>query len=182
VGRFSAAAVGAYTRAGIISAVGHFPGAGGASADPDQMPATVGGSLDELRGRDLIPFTAVAHGAPVILMSNASYAAFDGVTPAGLLGQAVDLLRRGYGFSGVVMSDDLDATLQATSEDAGTAAVQALRAGDDLLYISGSTNEQSAAYAAVLAAAQRSASVRARVKDALLRVLSLKARFGILHP
>ena len=34
-----------YAAAGVISAVGHFPGTGGASADPDQMTATVGGSL-----------------------------------------------------------------------------------------------------------------------------------------
>ena len=58
------------------------------------MNATVGGSLAQLEGHDLVPFAAVAPRAPVIEMSNASYVAFDGVTPAALLPQAVQLLRR----------------------------------------------------------------------------------------
>jgi beta-N-acetylhexosaminidase len=181
VGRLSAAAVAGYQSAGIISAVGHFPGSGGASADPDQMTATVGGSLTALQERDLVPFAAVAQRAQVIVMSNATYVAFDGVTPASLLPRAVRLLRDTYRFGGVVMSDDLDATLEATGSDPGTAAVQALRAGDDLLYISGPASEHAAAYRAVLSAAQRSAAVRSLVHTALLRDLTLKANAGLLQ-
>ena len=179
--RLSLAAVNGYTSSGLISAVGHFPGSGGASADPDQMSATVGGSLDQLRSRDLVPFAALAPRAPVIVMSNAAYAAFDGVTPAGLLPRAVELLRHDYDFQGVVMSDDLDASLQATGGDAASAASAALSAGDDLLYISGPPSEHQAAYAGVLAAARSSAAVRTRIHEALLHVLSLKARYGILR-
>ncbi len=180
VASFSRAAVLGYKAAGIISAPGHFPGTGAASADPDQMTATVGGSLAQLEDHDLVPFAQLAHDSPVIVMSNASYAAFDGVTPAGLLPQAVQLLRRTYGYQGVVMTDDLDATLQATGSGPGAVALEALQAGDDLLYISGPPSEHQAAYAAVLAAARRSASVRALVHEALLRDLSLKARHGVL--
>jgi beta-N-acetylhexosaminidase len=181
VASLSVAAVEGYRAAGIISAPGHFPGEGAASADPDQMTATVGGPLAQLEARDLIPFMALAAKAPVIMMSNASYAAFDGVTPASLLPQAVQLLRGDYGFRGAVMSDDLDATLQATGSGPGTVALQALQAGDDLIYISGPPSEHQAAYAAVLAAAQRSAPVRALVQQAVLHVLTLKARYGILR-
>jgi len=181
VASLSLGAVAGYATGGVISAAGHFPGTGGASADPDQMTATVGGSLADLRARDLVPFAALAPSVPVILMSNASYVAFDGVTPAGLLRAAVDLLRGDYGFQGVVMSDDLDATLPAGGADPGPAALAALRAGDDLLYISGSASEHRAAYAAVLAAARTGAPLRARIHSALLRVLSLKARYGILR-
>src|SRR5207253_2688564 len=128
------------------------------------------------RARDLIPFAAVAPTAPVIMVSNALYAAFDGVTPAGLLPRAVELLRRDYRFGGVVMSDDLDAMLQATGQGPGQVAVEALGAGDDLLFITGSADEQRTAFDVVLAAARSNAVVRARVHDAVLRVLSLKAR------
>jgi beta-N-acetylhexosaminidase len=116
----------------------------------------------------------------VIVMSNASYVAFDGVTPASLLPAAVRLLRRSYGFGGVVMSDDLDATLNATGSDPGTAALQALQAGDDLLYITGPPTEHMAAFSAVLAAAQRSPAVRSLVRRAVLRDLTLKLRYGIV--
>ncbi len=181
VARLSVAALEGYATAGEISAAGHFPGSGSASADPDQMNATVGGSLAQLEGHDLVPFAAVIPRAPVIEMSNASYVAFDAVTPAALLPQAVRLLRRVYRFGGVVMTDDLDATLNATGSDPGTVALQALKAGDDLLYITGPPSEHAAAYAGVLAAAVRSAAVRSLVRAALLRDLTLKARYGLLH-
>jgi beta-N-acetylhexosaminidase len=180
VASFGLAALQGYASAGVIAAAAHFPGEGGASADPDQMNATVGGSLSALRARDLIPFQAIASRARVIVMSNASYVAFDGVTPASLLPAAVSLLRS-IGFGGVVMSDDLDATLDATAESPGEVAVAALKAGDDLLYITGPPTEHAAAYAAVLAAATHSAAVRVLVRQALLRDLTLKAGNGLLH-
>jgi len=180
VARFASAAVSGYDAAGIISAASHFPGAGAASADPDEMTATVGGALTTLERRDLVPFGALAASAPVIMMSNAAYAAFDGVTPAGLLPQAVRLLRDQLGFGGVVMTDDLDAALLSTGGSAGQAAVSALQAGDDLLYITGSPAEQTSAYRAVLSAAQRGQISRERIQDALLRVLTLKAHYGLL--
>jgi beta-N-acetylhexosaminidase len=181
VARFGMAALGGYAQAGVIAAAAHFPGEGGASADPDLMTATVGGSLAALRLRDLIPFVAASSKAPVVVMSNASYVAFDGVTPASLLPAAVKLLRDQLHFGGVVMSDDLDATLQPTGQSPAAVAVEALRAGDDLLYISGPASEHAAAFDGVLAAAQHSAADRALVHRALLRDLTLKAHFGLVH-
>jgi beta-N-acetylhexosaminidase len=180
VARDAAAAVGGYGAAGIISAAGHFPGEGAATADPDAMMSNVGGSLSSLEQRDLIPFAAIAPTVPVIMMSNATYAAFDGLTPAGLLPQAVQLLRDHYGFQGAIMSDDLDAALLATGGTAGQAAVDAVQAGDDLLFITGSPAEQLNAFHAVLSAVQSGRISRARIHEALLHVLTLKARYGLL--
>jgi beta-N-acetylhexosaminidase len=180
VARDAAAAVSGYGAAGIISAAGHFPGAGAASADPDEMNATVGGSLQSLEQRDLIPFAAIASSVPVIMMSNATYAAYDGVTPAGLIPQAVQLLRNRYGFPGVVMTDDLDAALLVTGGTAGQAAVSAVQAGDDLLYITGSPGEQLSAYHAVLSAVDSGRISHAVIRNALLRDLTLKARYRLL--
>ena len=180
VGRFTTAAVIGYAQAGEIAAVAHFPGEGAASSDPDSSPATVGGSLAALQARDLVPFAAVAGRAPVVVMSNASYVAFDGVTPASVSASAISLLRNTLHFQGVIMSDDLDAALQPTAETPAGLAVTALRAGEDLLYIGGDPGEAAAAYAGVLSAARRDGSVRALVHEALLRVLTLKARWGLL--
>lgn len=180
VARFATAAVSGYEAGGMISAAGHFPGEGAASADPDEMTSTVGGTLQSLERRDLVPFAAIAASAPVIMMSNAAYAAFDGVTPAGLLPQAVGLLRDQYRFQGAVMTDDLDAALEATGGTAGQAAVSAVQAGEDILYITGTQAEQLSAYHAVLSAVQRGQISRGRIHDALLHVLTLKARYGLL--
>ena len=59
-------------------------------------------------------------------------------------------------------------------------AVQALQAGDDLLYITGPASEHGQAYEAVLAAAKRSTAVRAKVREAVLRDLSLKLNYGLM--
>ena len=180
VARLTAAEVAGYSHARMLSAPGHFPGQGAANQDPDLGTASVGLGLPDLRARDELPFAAVARTAPVIVMSNALYAAFDGVTPAGLLPDAVRELRGHVGFRGVVLSDDLEATLQPTGGSVGDAAVQALQAGDDELYVSGDAGEQDRAYAAVLTAARSGKLPRARLLEALERVLALKARAGLL--
>ena len=180
VARMTAAAVRAYNRAGIISAVGHFPGEGAASDDPDTTTATVGLSLNGLRGRDLRPFRAVAKTAPVVVMSNAVYAAYDGVTPAVLLPEVVGgLLRHELGFKGVVMTDDLGSTAPVLGQSVGASAVQALEAGADLLYVADPAQQQQA-YRAVLAAVRRGTISRQRLRISLERVLALKRRHGLL--
>ena len=180
VAQFTSQAVAGYARGGLIDAVSHFPGEGSASADPDQQAATVGDTLASLRSRDLVPFAAVTSRAPVIQLSNAAYAAFDGVTPASLLPGVVALLRSTLHFQGVVLSGPLEATLQPGAAALGSAAAQAVSAGNDLLYVNGPPADQQAAYTGVLAAARRASAMRDLVRQALLRDLTLKARYGLL--
>ncbi|HEU4978447.1 MAG TPA: glycoside hydrolase family 3 N-terminal domain-containing protein [Solirubrobacteraceae bacterium] len=172
-----AAAVAGYSAAHVLSVPGHFPGEGAASRDPATGPATVGLSLAQLRAADLQPFEAVLRTAPAIQLSSAAYAAWDGVTPATLLPQAVRLLRS-LGFRGAIVSGDLQAATLATGGSPAQAAVAALKAGCDLLYLPGDASDQQAAWAAV-AAAIRSGRVPAqRVADALAHVQALQNAWG----
>jgi beta-N-acetylhexosaminidase len=178
VARLARAAVDGYTAAGVASAPGHFPGEGAASADPGESVATVGLSLEELRARDLRPFAALVRRAPAITMSAALYAAFDGVTPATLLPEAVALLR-GMGFRGVVVSADLASVALATGGTPARAAVEALEAGCDLLLLPGNATDQERAYRAVLDAVRSGRIQVRRVARALARVASLRRRAGV---
>jgi beta-N-acetylhexosaminidase len=172
------AAVAAYREGRLASAPGAFPGQGAASQDPSQGPGTVGFSLDELKAADLLPFdAAAAAGAPAIQMSNAVYAAWDGVTPATLAPEAYDLLRRGTSFGGVAISADLQATTAVTGTSVARAAVEALRAGADLLWVPGDAADQDAAVAAVARAIERDPALRTRAAEALGRVDLLRARY-----
>ena len=172
------AALRAYRRQRVVAAVGHFPGEGGASQDPSAGPATVGISLDELKARDIRPFAAIAKDAPAVEMSAAAYAAFDGVTPATALPEAVKLLRD-QGFDGVIVSADLAAATIATGGSIGQVAVDALKAGCDLLYLPGDARAQDEAWRAVTRALRRGDLERERVADALDRVAALKRRYGL---
>jgi beta-N-acetylhexosaminidase len=178
-GDLVAAAVGAYRAGRLASAPGAFPGQGAAAQDPDTAPGSVGFSLDELRAGDLQPFVAaVRAGAPAIQLSNALYAAWDGVTPATLAPEAYDLLRRGTGFGGVAISADLQATAGVTGGSVARAAVAALRAGADLLWVPGDAADQEAAVAAVTRALERSPALRARAAEALARIALLRSRYA----
>jgi beta-N-acetylhexosaminidase len=179
VTRLTAAAVDGYRRGHVVAAVGHFPGEGSASADPDVANATVGLSLPELRRRDVRPFAAVARRAPVVVMSNAVYAAWDGVSPATVLPEAVKLLRGDLGYRGVVMTPDLTSTAPVLGVGVGAAAVQSLEAGVDVLYVSGGARQQEAAYRAVLRAVRKGRISRERLRLSLDRVLALKRRYGL---
>jgi beta-N-acetylhexosaminidase len=166
-----------YREAHIASVVGHFPGEGGASGDPVEGPATVGLTLDQLKARDVLPFMAVVSTAPGIQVSSAMYAAWDGVTPATVLPAAIGLLR-GAGFRGTVVSGDLQAVALVNGGTVADAAVDALKAGCDLLYVPGDQAAEARALRAVQAAIRTGAIPTARVTAALAHVQALRRAAG----
>jgi beta-N-acetylhexosaminidase len=180
---FARSVIGAYKRAGVVSAAEHFPGLGAANQSPDDGIASVGLSLDQLRKRDLVPFAAaIRAGVPAVVISNAAYATDDFVTPA-TLSRAVstDLLRGEMRFRGVAIADDLSQPAITTSMSVADAAVQAIAAGSDMVYISGPARGQDAAYRALLAAVASGAISRARLDEAVTRVLTLKREYGLVR-
>ena len=166
-----------YNKAGVAAVVGPFPGDGAASQDPNAGPAPVGLSLEDLRDADLQPFAAVAKGddaAPAMQMTNAIYVAFDSVTPATLLPAAVKELRDRMDFDGAILSADLVATTATAGGTVGEAAVQALKAGVDMLVIPGGRPQQDQALRAVVAAVKSGEISPRRVADALKRIAALR--------
>jgi beta-N-acetylhexosaminidase len=172
------ASVDGYRRAGIATAVGPFPGDGAASQDPSDGPAPVGLELEQLREGDMTPFAAVARGSgatPAMQMSNAIYLAYDSVTPATLLPAAVRELRDRLGFAGTILSADLVATTATTGGSVGDAAVDALKAGVDMLVVPGGRAQQDDAYRAVVAAVASGTIAPERVVASLRRIARLRA-------
>ena len=172
------ASVAAYNRIGVAAAVGPFPGDGAASQDPNSGPAPVGLGIEELREADMTPFAAVASGrnaAPAMQMSNAIYVAYDSVTPATILPEAIKELRDRLGFAGTILSADLAATTATTGGSVGEAAVAALKAGVDLLVVPGGPTQQDEAYRDVVAAVRSGDIPAGRVVDALRRIAKLRA-------
>lgn len=178
--QFGRAVVDAYGTGGMFAAPSHFPGLGSASQPVEDGPANVGSSKRELAKSDLVPFrAAIDAGAPGIVISNGLYVYDDFVTP-GSLSHAVmvDVLRNQLGFRGVAITGDLtDPGVTALAAPA-RAAVAALKAGADLLYLSGPPTDQQAAYRAVLAAVRTKAVKRTRLDEAVRRVLTVKGEYG----
>ena len=183
VAAFATATIRAYTGRGLLSAPQHFPGLGAASEATEAGPAQVGLTLGELSRRDLVPFAASFDaGAPAVVLSHALYVMDDFTTPGSLSRRvATDLLRRRFRFPGLAITDDLSDPGITAISSLPRAAVQAIRAGADMVYISGPRQDQDAAYAAVLRAAHRGDIPRRRLEEAVFRVLAAKRRFGLLR-
>jgi beta-N-acetylhexosaminidase len=183
VAAFAETTAPAYRRAGVLSAVEHFPGLGGASQPTEDGPAQVGLTLDDLRHSDLVPFRAAFRaGALAVVLSHALYSMDDFTTPGSLSRKvATDLLRRELHFSGVAITDNLEEPAITGDYAVPDAAVRALRAGADMLYISGPPSDQQAAYVAVLRAVQRKQIARGRLDEAVGRILQVKKRLGLIR-
>ena len=180
VTRMVLAAVRGYREAGLIPILGPFPGEGAASSDPNTAVATVGLSAAQLRSRDEAPFAAAVSDAPAIQLSDALFAAIDPATPASLSPAAIALLRHGLRYRGVIVTGDLTAATAATGTSVGAAAVAALKAGADLLYISGDAAAQEQAYDDVLVALRHGQLSERSIAESAARVLALKRSYGLL--
>jgi beta-N-acetylhexosaminidase len=183
VAGFADATVTAYRRARVFAAVKHFPGLGAASQPTEEGPAQVGLSLEDLRRRDLIPFRAAFEsGAPAVVLSHALYQVDDFTRPGSLSPRIVTGLLRGeLRFRGLAITDDLaDPAITATTS-IPEAAVRAVRAGADMVWISGSADDQQAAYVALLRAAKTGEVSRRRLDEALFRVLIAKQQYSVIQ-
>jgi beta-N-acetylhexosaminidase len=164
------AAVGGLQSAGTLAAVKHFPGLGGVLTNTDLGT----GVAPRIRGTQLEPFrAAVAAGAAMVMVGNATHPGL-GRGPASLQHQSYELLRR-LGFTGVAVTDDL-AARALSARGAERAAVDAVRAGADLVIVTGSPQRIRSVVLALQRAVARGVIPARRWQEALARVLELQAR------
>jgi beta-N-acetylhexosaminidase len=161
---------------GVAATAKHFPGFGAAPSNTDEGEVRIAVAARTLRAVDRPPFRAAARaGAQLVMLSSAIYPALS-PRPAVLSPQVVQgELRRGAGFRGVTISDDLEAPALAGFGGASGSAVAATRAGVDLLLFA-RTYEGADRAARGLAEAVRAGRVdRGALERSLGRVLALRA-------
>ena len=134
-----------------------------------------------LEHRDLAPFRAAVHaGAQAVVVGHASYAPDSFVIPASLSRAiSTNLLRGGLGFRGVAIADDLEAGAITAGHSVPQAAVQAVAAGADMVYISGPQADWLAAYRALIGAIRAKRIPTLRVNAAVTRVITAKRELGL---
>lgn len=181
VSAYAVATVRAWRRAGILAAPGHFPGLGTASQSTDEGPAAVRESMSQLSANDLPPFrAAIRSGVPAILLSLAAYEPGDFVTPGALTREIVTGLLRGrLGFHGIAITDDLSSAAVTAIMPVPQAAVQAVQAGADMIWISGPPSLAQQAYEAIVAAVRARKIPQERIDEAAIRILAVKGELGI---
>jgi beta-N-acetylhexosaminidase len=158
-------------QAGVLAVPKHFPGFPRLDQDPAVHDTRViSGDWD---ARSLIPFREVAAaGAAAMMIGPAIVTDVDADEPATTSRLTVQKLRDELGFTGVVVSDDLDAPATARDRSVEETAVASLMAGADLLLIPGRP-EVSRVAQHLAAVAVADPSVEARLRAAAGRVRAL---------
>lgn len=119
---------------GVVPVLKHFPGQGCAEKDGHLEPTDI--SMCWNAETDLAPYADVFHaGWPgMVMVGHLRLAEFDGELPATLSKKIISgLLRKGLGWEGVVISDDLEMKAVSQGRDIKEVMALALDAGIDIL-------------------------------------------------
>jgi beta-N-acetylhexosaminidase len=161
---------------GVVPAMKHFPGIGFATRNTDAYVVIIRASRAAL-APGLLPYrTAIRHAIPLIMLSNATYTAYDARNAAGWSHAiGVTLLRHDLGFTGVTITDSLDGTAKARGLWTRVLAVSAARAGTDMILTTGSEASTRGVYATLLRQAELGSIPLATLRASYDRILALKA-------
>ena len=147
---------------GVAATAKHFPGLGAAAArqNTDIRPVTLNLPLATIRNVDEVPFqAAVKAGVKLIMVSWATYPAI-GARPAGLSPNVVQgELRNRLKFTGVTITDALEAGALRSYGSTQNRALFAALAGMDLLLCSAQNVTQGEQASGELAAAYRNGTL-----------------------
>jgi beta-N-acetylhexosaminidase len=185
VSRHSSAAVTAILQTGMLACAKHFPGHGDTATDSHNGLPVVDLALTELLDTHLQPFVAaIEAGVPLLMTSHICYPQLDAEFPATLSPLILtQLLRQQLRFDGVILTDSMNMGAMRRHYGPVEAAVQALRAGADMIMLSEEHYEnavtdyqtlQRQTIEGVIAAVQNGELAHSVIDAALQRVLLLR--------
>jgi beta-N-acetylhexosaminidase len=164
---------------GVMAVAKHFPGLGMADFDPHKRLPEISLSREDLTTVDIPPFkAAIEAGVAGVMSSHAVYPSLDPVNSATLShGILTELLRKRLGFEGLILTDDLEMGAISRGKGVVEGAVEAFRAGADILLIcqdQGSVGESLGLMRKKLMLGEVSLE---RLADSLDRIAAAKGRF-----
>jgi len=173
----------AQQQGGVAATAKHFPGLGTAptKANTDEVPVTLTEPLSQIRAVDEYPYKAAINaGVDLIMLSWAVYPSLDANRPAGLSSTVVQgELRDRLGYTGVTITDALEAGALKAYGGPGQRAVDAASAGMDLILCSsGSVSQGQEATQALAAALQGGQLTSSSFNAAVDRVDALRGKLG----
>jgi beta-N-acetylhexosaminidase len=162
---------------GIAPTLKHFPGLGLATRTTDRVAVGIDADAAALEP-GLVPYRRALNAGvvPLVMLSNASYAAY-GSRPAAWSPAVLGLLR-GLGFGGTTITDALEALATTQRVSLAEAAIRAARTGVDLLLFVGSERSTEQVYDALLADARAGRLPRAALERSSARIGELAATYA----
>lgn len=168
---------------GVLASVKHFPGHGDTDVDSHFDLPVLKHSRDRLDSLELYPFKMLSqNGAGSVMIAHLNVPALDPREnrPTSLSQAAVtDLLRKKYGFQGLIFTDAMEMKGVTNNFKAGEADVEAFRAGNDVDLL---PENLGAAMTALQAAVDSGTVDKKQLYESCKRVLRSKYRLGITTP
>jgi beta-N-acetylhexosaminidase len=163
---------------GIVSCGKHFPGLGGAASDTHFVTPEIRRSWKQIWNEDLVPYRELHAAMPMIMMNHAAYPATPGKNrPASASAFWITtVLRKRICYKGIILSDDLEMGGILKFMPVDEAAVEAVRAGSDLLEICHSAELILRSYEALIREGERSTAFRALLFLRAREVARMQAR------
>ena len=167
---------------GMLVTAKHFPGHGNTATDSHLGVAQVTGDRARLDAIELAPFRrAIEAGVDSVMVAHVSAPALEpdpnrvATTSSAVV---TGLLKNQMGFNGLVVTDALDMAglTRLYANDIGRAAVEAFKAGNDLLIIPADLD---ASYRSMQQAVRRGEISRQRLDQSVRKILELKASLGL---
>jgi beta-N-acetylhexosaminidase len=161
----------------VLPTMKHFPGIGFATRNTDAYVVTINASRAAL-APGLLPYrTAIANHIPLIMLSNATYPAYDSISAAGWSHRiSVTLLRGTLGFTGVTITDSLDGTAAARGLSTRSLAGRAARAGTDMILLTGSEASTRSVFTTLVKDEQTGVFSLTSLRASYNRIVAMKAR------
>jgi beta-N-acetylhexosaminidase len=182
---------GAYLRAvqgdEEIACLKHFPGLGAASTDAHYALPVINRTVDQIYSVELVPFKHFIQSQnkqenPGMIMStDLLMPAIDPVYPAELSHIFMtDILRKQFGYEGVVLTDALWMTGIAQHWSLEAAGVLALNAGNDMLLGVIGPYQMVSMINGLKVALQNGSLSKVRVDQAVTRIITLKLQYHLM--
>ncbi len=121
--------------AGMAVTAKHFPGHGGVEADSHHEAPIDQRTLAELESRDLKPYKSLAPKFDAVMPAHITFPRIDSQSVGFSFYWLNNLLRAGYGFKGIIFSDDLSMVAANVAGTFKDRAQLALEAGCDMILI-----------------------------------------------
>ncbi len=176
VGRLALAFANGTGAQDVIPVFKHFPGIGRATRNTDRFKVVIRASRSALE-EDVYPFEHAieAGGAPMLMLSNATYTAWDSSNGAGWSKAVGAFLRNDLGYTGVTITDSLSGQPTTYGLSLTVIAARACRAGTDMLMLTGSEGSTAKTFNSLLALAQSGSIPRATLQTSYDRIVALKS-------
>jgi len=167
----------------VIPVIKHFPGHGDTSVDSHLELPKVSKSLDDLKQLELIPFkTAIDKGVDVVMVGHILLPKIDQQYPSSMSKEIITgILRNQLGFDGVVMTDDMTMKAITNHFNIGQAAVDSVKAGNDIILIAHEFSNVTSAIDALKAAVKNGEITEKQINDSVRRIIQLKQKYQLVN-